>query len=186
MCRGSSEPGGPRRCSSDSRAALQQGLGRVADLERTDAQLVSHAEVLLEVADALQEYFPVENVHAAYDVPGLAAEVRSGDEGHGYRVDIDQLKARAVAHERLDLGLTDLPDLMRAPRPRTFAEGAARLDERRLAALEVADVTSGMAQRILDQGDADAAGELAAEASRYLAEAQRIDARRTAPEPRCS
>lgn len=43
MCRGKSEPGGPRRCPGDTRAAYHRAANRVALLERQEAELLAEA-----------------------------------------------------------------------------------------------------------------------------------------------
>lgn len=83
-----------------------------------------------------------------------------------------------AALEPLDLELDDLPALP-APAPRTHAEMCAWLDRRHTAALRVARNTVHLAETVLARGDAAAADALLLEARTYLAEADRISARRS-------
>lgn len=51
MCRSANEPGGPKRCSGDTRAALERATYSVELLERTEEQLVLELEQLNREAD---------------------------------------------------------------------------------------------------------------------------------------
>lgn len=52
MCRGKSEPGGPRRCPGDTRAAYHRAASRVVLLERQEAELLAEAHDQSQAPDA--------------------------------------------------------------------------------------------------------------------------------------
>lgn len=182
MCKSVGEPGGPRRCSADSRSKYQRTQQQVQNLEEHHQALSggqsyeSRQTATYALIERLNELRPGRNPFADYDFRQLAYEAVTGTEDRGFTV--AQLTSDlTVKHERLDTALADIPRLTDHPKPTNHAEASTRLNDRRDAALEVASNTLDQAARVNAAGDAAAADSLIDEARRYVAEAVRIDAR---------
>lgn len=185
MCKSVGDPGGPRRCSADSRGTYQRTQQHVQDLEQhhqalSDGQSYeSRQTATYALIEQLNELRPGRNPFADYDFRQLAHEAVTGSEDRGFTV--AQLTSDlTVKHERLDGSLANIPSLTDHPKPTNHTEASARLNERRDAALKVASNTLDQAARVNAAGDTTAADGLIDEARRYVAEAVRIDAKRVA------
>lgn len=104
MCRGSSEPGGPRRCSGDTRDGYSRAASAVAELERAEAALSDGMRQRRDL-DAQMEIEAVGYVRTWLENKGIS-EIRVDDEHEtpGYALDFDD--------EALDSAISWLPPSM--------------------------------------------------------------------------
>lgn len=89
MCRASSEPGGPRRCSGDTRDSYSRAAAAVAELERAEAALTEGMRQRRKL-DAQMELEAVGYVRTWMESNGVS-EIRVDDEHEtpGYALDFD-------------------------------------------------------------------------------------------------
>jgi len=108
MCRGSAEPGGPRRCSGDTRDTYSRAAAAVVELERAEAALTEGMRQRREL-DAQLELEAVGYVRTWLEAKGIS-EIRVDDEHEtpGYALEFDD-DALAAAISWLPPGVIHNP-----------------------------------------------------------------------------